>query len=172
MTTLKQLKQEFENLQKNIERELADFYLSDYLTYSDDIEYIANDYANSMCSIYTYDLIEFLKDNYGEVEEYINETGWTGSLDEAIRGVQYEQAYNNIYNYENEIEVIIKLYYCINYIEEISNDYREEYREEYNIILDEDFEFDWEYDENEIEWLHNNIEDVLYDTVQRLTEEA
>lgn len=65
----------------------------------EDYDYI-NEQADSTTPIYTFDLLEWLaKDlqNYGWVEEAVDEYGWQGSMPNAIM-MGYARAWTNVYN--------------------------------------------------------------------------
>lgn len=88
------MKVKIENLKKELEKQFESYeeYITEYYNYQDDICDIIHDIADNNVDIYTYDLMEWVKDNYTYVEDYIKEFGIDSSnfdFIEAIRGGQY-----------------------------------------------------------------------------------
>ena len=58
------------------------------------------EYADSATPIYNYDVMEWCKDNYSTVEEYIDSVGWDGAGKSIITATMgaYCEAWNNYYH--------------------------------------------------------------------------
>lgn len=88
------MKVKIEDLKKELEKQFESYeeYITEYYNCQDDIYDIMHDIADNNVDIYTYDLMEWVKDNYTYVEDYIKEFGIDSSNFDfigAIRGGQY-----------------------------------------------------------------------------------
>ena len=88
------MKIKIEDLKKELEKQFESYeeYITEYYNYQDDICDIIHDIADNNVDIYTHDLMEWVKDNYTYVEDYIKEFGINSSNFDfigAIRGGQY-----------------------------------------------------------------------------------
>ncbi len=88
------MKVKIEDLKKELEKQFESYeeYITEYYKHQDDIYDIMHDISDNNVDIYTYDLMEWVKDNYTYVEDYIKEFGIDSSNFDfigAIRGGQY-----------------------------------------------------------------------------------
>lgn len=88
------MKVKIEDLKKELEKQFESYeeYITDYYNSQNYIYDIIHDIADNTVDIYTYDLNEWLKDNYTYVEDYVKEFGIdSNNFDfiEVVRGGQY-----------------------------------------------------------------------------------
>lgn len=88
------MKVKIEDLKKELEKQFksCEEYITEYYNCQDDIYDIIHDIADNNVDIYTYDLMEWVKDNYTYVEDYIKEFGIDSNNFDfigAVRGGQY-----------------------------------------------------------------------------------
>lgn len=101
-------------------------YITEYYNHENDIDEIIRDIADNNVDIYTSDLMDWVKDNYNYVEDYIKEFGMDSSNFDfigAVRGGQYLYIEQTLYN--NKSDMLEYLAYYIlqeKDIEEIDED--------------------------------------------------
>lgn len=121
MKKIEELKNE---VSKNFES--YEEYIAEYYNHENDIDEIIRDIADNNVDIYTSDLMDWVKDNYNYVEDYIKEFGIDSSNFDfigAVRGGQYLYIEQTLYN--NKSDMLEYLAYYIlqeKDIEEIDED--------------------------------------------------
>lgn len=121
MKKIEELKNE---VSKNFES--YEEYITEYYNHENDIDEIIRDIADNNVDIYTSDLMDWVKDNYNYVEDYIKEFGIDSSNFDfigAVRGGQYLYIEQTLYN--NKSDMLEYLAYYIlqeKDIEEIDED--------------------------------------------------
>lgn len=121
MKKIEELKNE---VSKNFES--YEEYITEYYNHENDIDEIIRDIADNNVDIYTSDLMDWVKDNYNYVEDYIKEFGIDSSNFDfigAVRGGQYLYIEETLYN--NKSDMLEYLAYYIlqeKDIEEIDED--------------------------------------------------
>lgn len=101
-------------------------YITEYYNHENDIDEIIRDIADNNVDIYTSDLMDWVKDNYNYVEDYVKEFGIDSSNFDfigAVRGGQYLYIEQTLYN--NKSDMLEYLAYYIlqeKDIEEIDED--------------------------------------------------
>lgn len=121
MKKIEELKNE---VSKNFES--YEEYITEYYNHENDIDEIIRDIADNNVDIYTSDLMDWVKDNYNYVEDYIKEFGMDSSNFDfigAVRGGQYLYIEETLYN--NKSDMLEYLAYYIlqeKDIEEIDED--------------------------------------------------
>lgn len=88
------MKVKIEDLKKELEGNMESYeeYITEYYNYQDDICDIIHDIADNNIDIYTYDLMEWVKNNWEYVEQYVKEFGIDSNNFDfigAVRGGQY-----------------------------------------------------------------------------------
>lgn len=88
------MKIRIEDLKKEIEKNFESYeeYITEYYNHQDDIYDIIHDIADNNVDIYTYDLMEWVKNYYEYVEQYVKEFGIDSNNFDfigAVRGGQY-----------------------------------------------------------------------------------
>lgn len=121
MKKIEELKNE---VSKNFES--YEEYITEYYNHESDIDEIIRDIADNNVDIYTSDLMDWVKDNYNFVEDYVKEFGIDSSNFDfigAVRGGQYLYIEQTLYN--NKSDMLEYLAYYIlqeKDIEEIDED--------------------------------------------------
>ena len=121
MKKIEELKNE---VSKNFES--YEEYITEYYNHENDIDEIIRDIADNNVDIYTSDLMDWVKDNYNYVEDYIKEFGIDSNNFDfigAVRGGQYLYIEQTLYN--NKSDMLEYLAYYIlqeKDIEEIDED--------------------------------------------------
>lgn len=121
MKKIEELKNE---VSKNFES--YEEYITEYYNHENDIDEIIRDIADNNVDIYTSDLMDWVKDNYNYVEDYIKEFGIDSNNFDfigAVRGGQYLYIEETLYN--NKSDMLEYLAYYIlqeKDIEEIDED--------------------------------------------------
>ena len=121
MKKIEELKNE---VSKNFES--YEEYITEYYNHENDIDEIIRDIAENNVEIYTSDLMDWVKDNYNYVEDYIKEFGIDSNNFDfigAVRGGQYLYIKETLYN--NKSDMLEYLAYYIlqeKDIEEIDED--------------------------------------------------
>lgn len=121
MKKIEELKNE---VSKNFES--YEEYITEYYNHENDIDEIIRDIADNNVDIYTSDLMDWVKDNYNYVEDYIKEFGIDSNNFDfigAVRGGQYLYIKETLYN--NKSDMLEYLAYYIlqeKDIEEIDED--------------------------------------------------
>lgn len=123
------MKVKIEDLKKEIAKNFESYeeYITEYYGYNqDDINDIIHDIADNNVDIYTYDLMEWAKDNYSYIEDAVQEYGIDAqnfNFIGLIRQGQYKYIEEALYNnYDNMLEYLA--YYILQEkdIEEIEED--------------------------------------------------
>lgn len=88
------MKVKIEDLKKEIAKNFESYeeYITEYYKYQDDINDIIHDISDNNVDIYTYDLMEWVKNYYEYVEQYVKEFGIDNNNFDfigAVRGGQY-----------------------------------------------------------------------------------
>ena len=124
METMKKIEELKNEVSKNFES--YEEYITEYYNHENDIDEIIRDIADNNVDIYTSDLMDWVKDNYNYVEDYIKEFGIDSSNFDfigAVRGGQYLYIEETLYN--NKSDMLEYLAYYIlqeKDIEEIDED--------------------------------------------------
>lgn len=97
------MKVKIEELKKEVEKNFESYeeYITEYYNYQNDIDDIIHDIADNNVDIYNYDLLEWAKDNYSYIEDYVKEFGIDSqSFDfiDIIRGGQFLYIEQTLYN--------------------------------------------------------------------------
>ena len=101
MKKIEELKNE---VSKNFES--YEEYITEYYNHENDIDEIIRDIADNNVDIYTSDLMDWVKDNYNYVEDYIKEFGMDLSNFDfigAVRGGQYLYIEETLYNNKSDM---------------------------------------------------------------------
>lgn len=117
-----------EELKNEVSKKFESYeeYITEYYNHENDIDEIIRDIADNNVDIYTSDLMDWVKDNYNYVEDYIKEFGMDSSNFDfigAVRGGQYLYIEQTLYN--NKSDMLEYLAYYIlqeKDIEEIDED--------------------------------------------------
>ena len=121
MKKIEELKNE---VSKNFES--YEEYITEYYNHENDIDEIIRDIADNNVDIYTSDLMDWVKDNYNYVENYVQEFGIDSNNFDfigAVRGGQYLYIEQTLYNNKNDMLEYLA-YYILQEkdIEEIDED--------------------------------------------------
>lgn len=97
------MKVKIEDLKREVEKNFESYeeYITEYYNYQNDVDDIIHDIADNNVDIYTYDLLEWVKNNYSYVEDYVKEFGIDSQnfdFIEIIRGGQYLYIKQTLYN--------------------------------------------------------------------------
>lgn len=122
------MKVKIEDLKKEVAKNFESYeeYITEYYNYQDDINDIIFDIANNNVDIYTYDLLEWAKDNYSYIEDAVQEYGIDAQNFDfigLIRQGQYKYIEETLFNnYDNMLEYLA--YYILQDegIEELEED--------------------------------------------------
>lgn len=106
------MKVKIEDLKKELEKQFESYeeYITEYYNYQDDIYDIIHDIADNNVDIYTYDLMEWAKDNYSYIEDAVQEYGIDAQNFDfigLIRQGQYKYIEETLFNnYSNMLEYL------------------------------------------------------------------
>lgn len=112
------MKIKIEELKREVEKNFESYeeYITEYYNYQNNIDDIIRDIADNNVDIYNYDLLEWAKDNYSYIEDYVKEVGIDSqSFDfiDIIRGGQYLYIEQTLYN-NKELMLEYLAYYILN----------------------------------------------------------
>lgn len=110
------MKVKIEDLKKECRKYFESYedYIIDYYNYSNNVDDILYQIANDNVDIYTYDLMEWLKDNYSYVEDYVKEFGIDANNFDflaIVSGGQFIQIEESLHN--NRMNILEFLAYYI-----------------------------------------------------------
>ena len=113
------MKVKIEDLKREVEKdfESCEEYITEYYNYQNDVDDIIQDMADNNVNIYTYDLLEWVKNNYSYVEDYVKEFGIDSQnfdFMDAVRGGQYLYIEQTLYN-NKELMLEYLAYYILEY---------------------------------------------------------
>lgn len=97
------MKVKIEDLKREVEKNFESYeeYITEYYNYQNDVDDIIHDIADNNVDIYNYDLLEWAKDNYSYIEDYVKEFGIDSQNFDfigIIRGGQYLYIEQTLYN--------------------------------------------------------------------------
>lgn len=97
------MKVKIEDLKREVEKDFESYeeYITEYYNYQNYIDDIIHDIADNNVDIYNYDLLEWAKDNYSYIEDYVKEFGIDSQnfdFIDIIRGGQYLYIEQTLYN--------------------------------------------------------------------------
>lgn len=97
------MKVKIEDLKREVAKNFESYeeYITEYYNYQNDIDDIIRDIADNNVDIYNYDLLEWAKDNYSYIEDYVKEFGIDSQnfdFIDIIRGGQYLYIEQTLYN--------------------------------------------------------------------------
>ena len=104
-----------EELKKEVAKYFESYeeYITEYYNYQDCINDIIEDIANQNVDIYTSDLLEWAKDGYNYIEDYVREFGVDSNnfnLLDIIRGGQYLYIEQTLLNNKNNMLEFLSYY--------------------------------------------------------------
>lgn len=112
------MKVKIEDLKREVKKDFESYeeYITEYYNYQNYIDDIIHDIADNNVDIYNYDLLEWAKENYSYIEDYVKEFGidlQNFDFIGIIRGGQYLYIEQTLYNNkESMLEYLA--YYILN----------------------------------------------------------
>lgn len=111
------MKVKIEDLKREVEKNFESYeeYITEYYNYQNDVDDIIHDIADNNVDIYNYDLLEWAKDNYNYIEDYVKEFGIDSQNFDfigIIRGGQYLYIEQTLYN-NKELMLEYLAYYIL-----------------------------------------------------------